>query len=85
MMDALEKKRYYFLLIRDMKLKSSNRKSGSWILLESHKFKRTLMDSDEFTIVFIGVHQDPNTLDPQFYSWRKQWDEADYYKKLNGK
>jgi hypothetical protein len=71
-MKNVEKKRYYFLIVRDMELKSSKRKSGSWDLAESSKFKRIPMDSDEFTIVFVRVHQGPNTPDPQFCSCRKQ-------------
>ena len=39
MKNALENKPYYFLMLRDMKLKFSKRKSGSWVLTEPSKFK----------------------------------------------
>ena len=58
---ALENKSYYYLMIRDMKLKFSNRKSESWVMAEATKFKRfsvvsmnPLFYSLEFTKILIS-------------------------------
>jgi len=48
--NALEKKYYYFLIFRDMMLKSSKRKSISWILAKSSKFKGIPMNSLAYSL-----------------------------------
>ncbi len=58
MKNASKKKRYYFLMLRDMKLKSSKRKRefiGSF-----NKFKGISMDFDELTIIVGGAHCNDN-------------------------
>jgi hypothetical protein len=59
MKKALEKKRYYFVMLRDIEWESSTKKAGSVFCWNS-------LNSDEFPIVFVGVHQDLDPLDSHF-------------------
>jgi len=75
--NALKKKHYFFMMLRDMELKSSKRINGLRAPVESNKFKCISINFDGFSIVFVGVHQNSNILALQFCSRRKQQDLSD--------